>query len=176
MAALKALAVVGAELFGALELNALGCINTFNMLLLYEPLRDAASEAIMAIAKHMPDLVVMTNGLPKLCQALPYFSPARQRQVVAFLHALRSIHGAGLSRAGVTVPLVNLAHDASTKDTEQLMQILEVVETAAGVDPARQHALLSSSGGQAVLADLATHGEERVRRLASRILTVLQAD
>jgi hypothetical protein len=164
-------ALIAADITGALELNDMGSINVVTSLLGYAP-RDEACGVLMAVAKHLPDLVVMAGGLPQLALAVLLLSDTQQRAVVAFLHELRQFHAAGIARAQFVRPLLHMAGDL-VGDVEHLRRVMEVVAAATKVDVTLTAKVLENETCKAVLARLQTHEDEAVKAAATAVQSML---
>eukprot|EP00043_Microstomoeca_roanoka_P020338 m.244732 g.244732 ORF g.244732 m.244732 type:complete len:110 (-) comp17149_c1_seq13:13320-13649(-) len=80
------------ELHGCLELNDNGCITTFQILLSHGQLAEAAAEALLVVATHTPDLLVLTGAVPRMAQALSRLRRSVMQKVCFSAHMDQAIH------------------------------------------------------------------------------------
>eukprot|EP00730_Choanoeca_flexa_P020145 TRINITY_DN9848_c0_g1_i2.p1 TRINITY_DN9848_c0_g1~~TRINITY_DN9848_c0_g1_i2.p1 ORF type:complete len:963 (+),score=245.43 TRINITY_DN9848_c0_g1_i2:179-3067(+) len=167
--ALSALAIIATSLPGCLELNDMSCFTTVNNLLDYEP-RDEACDVLLAAAQQLPDLVVMSGGLPRLAHNLLLLDHERQQRVVALAEQLCEHHSAGLTRAGFVPELLAMLSEVPQSQDAFIQQCLRVIAAVTKVDPQPTQDAMASDMARNVVDALKQHSNDEVVKLTHELI------
>ncbi|EGD74551.1 hypothetical protein PTSG_05915 [Salpingoeca rosetta] len=171
IAAVDVMTILAQQHASCLELSDAGCVSTLKYLLEAYSVAESAARALVAIARHTIDIVVLTGVLPKLVAPMPRFDVQLIGDVVSLLYACRRNHAAALARAHAVDPLLTaLPALTAAGDEESVLMALQVIAAIKARTPAVVAPLLKLPLADKALAPLKTHTNLRIRDAVSSLL------